>query len=185
MALLEHIEQTTRVPMDRRNLEHVFLQQAGGRFRREQTMAASVCGDRTLHLRGQSAQIMLMGQAVGPPQHGRTGGFASKPTLAVKIADMRQFGSGGQAVFLLAYDVFADGRRVLQVMDPLRLDDDWRHSKHVASSQLTDELHEMADHIPEYLAFVVSLIRAFDCKGNKRTLEAKEAALTEISRIFN
>lgn len=180
MALLQHIHEVTGVEMDVGNLDNVLLKQSGGSFRPGQTMMATAIKNPDFQQRTSRVKMPLTGQAIGTPQN-RKGGF-SKPTLAVKIVDLRH---SHEMPMLFAYDVFDNGRRVLQVMDALTLDDDWRKSMHEKTGMLTKELNGIFSVVPEYMLFVETLIRAFNCKDYTRTIRAKEAAIREINQLYN
>lgn len=178
VAMLKEVGEATGVEMDLANIEHVLVAQMAGRFPEGQMAACTAIMDRPTVVRASASGFPLLAASCGGPQPNRPG--FDKPTLSIKIVDMRRkpFEAAGGFHVPFAYDVFPDGRRILEA-GGLRLDTRAGGSSYESGSIVTDTL-DAVTAFPEHLAFITSTIESFPFRGDPAVDRARQAALGEF-----
>lgn len=176
LLFLKATERGAVIPIAFDSIHDVLWTQRAGRYDdRQSSVVCTALADPDLLDRATESGFILVACSADFPQPSRQG-FAA-PTLSLRILEMpKEEGTG--RTFPFAYDLFADGRHVLE-LPGLRLDNEARLSRYKTGS-ISHDLMAMSTAVPEYLRLVTWLVESFPDKHDHRTMGPKKWALADL-----
>lgn len=176
LLFLKTVEQGAVIPIAFDSIRDVIWTQRAGKYDNQQSsVVCSAIADTDMLDRATESGFILVACSSDFPQPSRQSFGA--PTLSLKILEMPK-GEGAARTFPFAYDLFADGRHVLELPN-LRLDNEARLSRYKVGT-ISRELTAMSTAVPEYLRLVTWLVESFPDKHDHRTMGPKKWALDDL-----
>ncbi|MEI6510751.1 MAG: hypothetical protein WCO25_01770 [Candidatus Uhrbacteria bacterium] len=153
----------------------IWTQRSGTYDDRQPSVVCSALADPDLLDRATESGFILVACSAGYPQASRQSFGA--PSLALKVLEMPKEEGAGRT-FPFAYDLFADGRHVLE-LPGLRLDTEARLSRYKVGT-IGNDLMAMSTAVPEYLRLITWLVESFPDRSDHRTTGPKKWALEDL-----
>ena len=176
LLFLKTAERDTEIPIAFDAIHDVIWTQRAGKYDDQQSsVICTALADPDMLDRAAESGVILVACSAGYPQASRQGFGA--PSLALKVLEMPKEEGAGRT-FPFAYDLFADGRHVLE-LPGLRLDTEARLSRYKAGT-IDHDLMAMSTAVPEYLRLVTWLIESFPDRADHRTTGPKKWALEDL-----